>query len=357
MMYLSLTFDYELFFGENNGSYDDVLFKPTYELINTLEENNISATFFADVCSIPVARKYNQNDYVNGFERQICYMNEHGQDIQLHLHPHWFYSKWENGKWLFSSKGYRLHEFQKDNRIDTIISEGIRYLNDTIGEVDLKYSCIAFRAGGFSLQPHGIIVNALYDNGIRIDSSIAPQLFSESEANHYNYRHSLNKVNWKLSEKREWWEDSQTGKCLYEIPIATIDKSPLSFGLRRVFKPKSIKLDLGVRRGSYIAINQPKHSRVSTVYNYIKGYNAISMDAYSAEYLYSQTQRLYKKMNRDCGDQVVAIIGHPKLVNEAYINNLCRYVELIKNDSSFDFISIYDAYLMWEKKDGITKTI
>ena len=51
MMYLSITFDYELFFGNNYGSYDDVLFEPTYMLIDELNKKGVSATFFADVCS------------------------------------------------------------------------------------------------------------------------------------------------------------------------------------------------------------------------------------------------------------------------------------------------------------------
>jgi len=357
MMYLSITFDYELFFGENNGSYDKVLFQPTYDLINTLERKNISATFFADVCSIPIAKRYRQYDYVDGFGRQLLYMKKHKQDVQLHIHPHWYNSCWQDGKWIFSPKGYRLHEFEKDDKINSIISKGIQYLYDIFYEADLQYSCIAFRAGGFSLQPHNKIVSTLYDHGIRIDSSIAPQLVTESEANYYNYRHQLKNINWNISERDEWWKDSKTGKYLYEIPVATIDKSPILFAIRRIVNPSSIKLDLGEKRGSYINIHTASNSRLKTYWNYLMGYNAISLDAYSAEYLYSQTKRLYKKMKDKERNTVVAIIGHPKLVNDVYINNLCRYVDLISNDPAFKFISIYDAYLMKENNDGIEKNV
>ena len=70
-MYLSITFDYELFFGNNIGSYDDVLFEPTYNLIDALEKKGVSATFFADVCSVPMSKKYGQTGYVEGFTKQI----------------------------------------------------------------------------------------------------------------------------------------------------------------------------------------------------------------------------------------------------------------------------------------------
>lgn len=349
MMYLSITFDYELFFGNNNGSYDDVLFQPTYNLINTLEEKGISATFFADVCSIPVAQKYNQISYIDGFSKQIQYMTQHGQDIQLHLHPHWFYSRWENGQWSFSNKGYRLHEFEKTGEIHNIIFNGIQYLNETLRPINSSYRCIAYRAGGFSIQPHEFIISALYDNGIRIDSSIAPYLSTKSEANIYDYKHPLEGLNWYISNNDEWWKNSTSGKYLFEIPIATVDKPPLSFVLKRIFKPDLIKLDLGYKRGSYISIHSTPESKIKIYYDYLRGYNAISMDAYSADYLFSQVKRLYKKTK--CRDQVVAIIGHPKLVNDVYIKNLCRFIDMIMDDRRFEFISIYNAYLMKEKNE------
>lgn len=345
MMYLSLTFDYEIFFGDNFGTYDEVLFSPTYKLIDMLETKNVSATFFADVCSIPIAKKYNQISYVNGFTKQLQYMKQHGQDIQLHIHSHWLNSEYRNGQWFFSSKGYRLHDF--GNNIDTIIHEGVSYLNDTISAIDSNYKCVAYRAGGFCIQPHEVIVKKLYDNGIRVDSSIAPQLFAKSDAHYYDYRHRLENVNWCVSDAANWWQNCNEGKHLLEIPIATIDKPVLSFAFKRFFSPNSIKLNLGPKRGSYIKTTKIKANRFKSYYEYLTGYNTISMDAYSAKQLYSQTERFYKK--NKCDNQVIAIIGHPKLVNEKYIDNLSAYIDTIKKDKRFELISIYDAYCMKEK--------
>ena len=354
-MYLSITFDYELFFGNNNGSYDDVLFEPTYNLIDALEKKNVSATFFADVCSVPMSKKYEQTSYVDGFTKQIQYMAQHGQDVQLHLHPHWFYSKWKDGQWIFSNKGYRLHEFIDDERIDGIISDGMQYLYETIQPVKPSYNCVAYRAGGFSMQPHQKIVKALYEHGIRVDSSVAPQLVTQSEANFYDYRHRVEAQNWYLSDSAEWWVDSTEGKALLEIPVATVDKSPVGFIFRRLFKPQSVKLNLGPKRGSYIAIHTNPESKIKTYYHYFTGFNAISMDAYAAEFLYSQVQRLRRKVKGE--NQVVAIIGHLKLVNNVYIENLMRFIDMIDNDSNLEFISIYDAYQMKEKENGAKEKV
>lgn len=295
MMYISITFDYELFFGDNNGTYDEVLFQPTYALIDALEKKGVSATFFADVCSVPVAEKYHQDAYIEGFQKQLQYMKQHGQDVQLHLHPHWYHAVWTGKQWNFSNQGYRLHEFEKKGAVNQIISDGIQYLKNTLLPVDEDYECIAYRAGGFSIQPHERIVAALYDNGIRVDSSVAPQLYTKSEANFYDYRHKLETMNWHISDTADWWKDNRNGKNLIEIPVATIDKSPISFVLRRAFVSDTVKLSLGPKRGSYITIRSQPEGRIRSYYKYVKGYNAISMDAYAAEYLYMQTKRLYAK--------------------------------------------------------------
>lgn len=347
MFSLCITFDYELFFGENKGSYDEVLFDYTYKLIDALDKKGISATFFADVCSIPVSKEYGQDAYIQGFEKQIRYMASHGQDVQLHLHPHWFYSKWEDGQWKFSNKGYRLHEFE-DQRLNQIISDGKKLLEDIIRPINPQYDCIAYRAGGFSIQPHERIVKALWENGIRVDSSVAVQLAAESDAQVYDYKHSVVNGNWYISSDRAWWEDVREGCCLYEIPIATIDKNPLSFLVKRILHPDAIKLNLGPKRGSYIPIDLKTGGKLASYWNYISGYNAISMDAYNADFLYSQVKRLYKKNGGT--DQAAAIIGHPKLVTEKYIDNLCRFIDIIAGDTRFAFISVYDAYMKEKEK-------
>ncbi len=347
-MYLSLTFDYELFFGENYDSYENVLFYPTYDLIDTLNKRGISATFFADVCSVPIAEKYDQIDYVEGFKKQIQIMSKFGQDVQLHIHPHWYYSKFNKGKWFFSDKGYRLHSFLKNERAQKIISDGIQLLNNIIKPVNPTYECIAYRSGGFSLQPHEKIIELLYDNGIRIDSSIAPNLSAKSKANYYNYKHPLKKLNWNISNTDKWWKDNKSGKYLFEIPIGTINKSPVSFAMKRLLCPQKVKLNLGPKKGSYIPIQLPSRSKIHTYFDYLTGYNAISLDAFSAEYLYYQVKRVYRRSKNK--NQVIAIIGHPKLVNNIYLDNMNRFIDMIKRDERFEFISILDAYQMRGEK-------
>lgn len=339
MVRVCFTFDYELFFGNNNGTYNEVLFEHTYDLIDKLEKMGIMATFFADVCSIPIAKKFNQNDYLEGFKAQICYMIKHGQDVQLHLHPHWYNAKMQENQWEFNDKGYRLHDFKNQDCVKKIVDDGINFLNDTLKPIKNDYKCIAFRAGGFSLQPHNELIGLLYDRGIRIDSSIAPHLFAHNNAQYYDYRHKIKHMNWHISENAEWWKDCSEGRYMIEIPIATIDKAPLPFLLRRIIAPNTIKLGLGEKRGTYMPIVQSnKMSRLKTYFSYLTGYNAVSLDAYSAEYLYSQLKRISR---RECyNNQTIAIIGHPKLVTNKYIKNMENFIQLIQKDSRFEIVSM-----------------
>jgi len=356
MLYLCLTFDYELFFGDNFGSYDEILFHPTSKLIDTLSEKSISATFFVDVCSIPQALRYNQIAYVEKFTKQIQDMTLHEQDVQLHIHPHWFHSKWEDGAWKFSNEGYRIHEFGFGNDgAGNIIKDGIKYLKDSLKNIDPKYECIAYRAGGFSIQPHKELVWELYKNGIRVDSSIAPDLFSGSGINQYDYRNKIKKINWYISPDSEWWEDSKDDIALLEIPVATINKPAFIFLARRLFRPNSIKLFHEELRGTYVNNQEQKKNRIKSIVNYLLGYNTISMDAYSADYLYEQVRKFYKKniyKKDDKTDCIIALIGHPKLIDNAYIKNLAAFIDLIKEDNRFYLLSITEAYQIAKKSYG-----
>lgn len=341
MLGICFTFDYELFFGKNNGSDDEILFDPTQKLINVLVNEGVSATFFADTCSVYQHEKYNKFDYNDKFRTQICNMKKNNQDVQLHIHSHWLNSKLVDGEWIFDENSYRLQCFDPENsEMDSInqkdiIEWGVEYLNETLGKIDKKYKCIAYRAGGFCIQPHQKIIQDLHKCGIRIDSSVAPQLYSLNTTNGYDFRHSVKHTNWHLSsETPEWWsEGDNKASALYEIPVGTIDKNIASFLIRRIFSPNSIKLDLGEKRGTYISTGIKQHGKwdkLQQIYRYVTGFNAISLDNYQAEYLYEMISRYYKKNHCNKRDGYIAVIGHPKLVSENYLINLSKFIDLLR---------------------------
>lgn len=355
MLYLCLTFDYELFLGKNYLTEKEILFEPTAKLAGMMSAESVSATFFADICSVIQYQKMGIKEYVTEFEKQLQELYSSGHDVQLHIHPHWLKSVYADGEWKFDYKSYRIHSFgfkpgEEDNACD-ILQAGIERLDILLNQVDNKYQCIAYRAGGFALQPHKELVNALFDSGIRVDSSIAPHLSSDSKTNFYNYESKCIHGNWWVSSAHEWWEDApQDNKALYEIPIATENKNPFIFGLRRAFKPDMIKLSLGQMKGSYVNLEDGKSRRIN-ILKYLSGYNAISLDAYQAGFLYEQILRYYKKHECEKKDIFAAVIGHPKLVTDAYVQNVRNFIELIMANSNIKILSINDIYKNYLNKN------
>lgn len=348
MLYICLTFDYELFLGKNNFTEKEILFAPTARLAQMLSEENVSATFFADICSAIQYQKMGLKEYTEDFQRQLQELYAEGHDVQLHIHPHWLKSSYVDGEWRFDYKNYRIHSFgfengEKDSAYE-IIQMGTERLINMLNQVDNQYQCIAYRAGGFALQPHEKLIHALFDAGIRVDSSVAPHLSSDSSTNYYNYERKHIQGNWWVSAAHEWWEDvPQDHKALYEIPIATENKNPFAFGLRRTFQPDTIKISLGQKKGSYVNSEEEKARRIN-IWNYLSGYNAISLDAYQADFLYRQVLRYYR--DKECGkkDVYAAVIGHPKLVTDTYVQNAKKFIELIKGNEDIKLMSIIDIY-------------
>lgn len=348
MLYLSLTFDYELFLGKNSATEKDILFEPTAQLAKMLSEENVSATFFADICSAIQYRKMGIEEYAAEFEKQLQELYASGQDVQLHIHPHWLKSVYAEGDWKFDYASYRIHSFgferRKANNAYDVLQTGTERLNTILREVDNNYQCIAYRAGGFALQPHKELVEALYDSGIRVDSSVAPHLSSDSKMNFYNYENKHIQGNWWISPDHEWWEDMpQKPKAIYEIPIATENKNPVLFALRRTLKPETIKLPRQQMKGTYVNTEEGKSKQIN-IWKYLSGYTAISLDAYQAGFLYEQILRYYKK--HECGkkDVFAAVIGHPKLVTDAYVQNAKKLIEMTRMNGNIKIMSIHDIY-------------
>ena len=200
MLNIAITFDYELFLGRNLAESKDVLFEPTERIINLLNSYGVTSTFFADICSVFAHKKSGLKEYVDDFEAQLKRMILTGHDVQLHIHPNWLLSNYTEGEWIFDTTHYRIHNFGFDADAKTsaqsIIHGGKQYLEDLLQNVCASYKCIAYRAGGYSVQPHQELFQVLMDEGIIIDSSVCAKQFADTSANKYDFRRSPNATNW-----------------------------------------------------------------------------------------------------------------------------------------------------------------
>src|ERR1700741_2151288 len=98
---LLLTFDYEIFFGENFFSDEEVLLIPSEKMVVQVNRP-IKLVFFVDIAYLQILEKQ-RSDLFKKFIDQLQAAKQAGHELQFHYHPHWYDSHWsvEEGKWIF----------------------------------------------------------------------------------------------------------------------------------------------------------------------------------------------------------------------------------------------------------------
>ena len=350
MLKILIGFDYELFLGENYASHKEILMDTTDQILELLKANHVPATLFADVCCALQHKKYGVTDFVDDFEAQLKRAQKDGFDIQLHIHSNWLNSSYDGRKWNISRDGYRIHEFGfGENGAPKIIREGIEYLNDILRAENPEYKCIAYRAGGYSLQPHSELVRTLRENGILIDSSVCRHLYVESAANKYDYRKVPSKMNWWLTPDQELtYEGCYSEGGLYEVPVCSDNNSLLKrifWGKEKLVLPPSKAVH---EKGTYVKIetaSQRRKSKLKILLNYNRTYSLISFDSTAPESIFSTLEKIAKKYNTKKNDVYVSLLGHPKLCNEHVLAGMMQLVEQVNsNKNRFEFISFRQLF-------------
>lgn len=338
MLNFFLTFDYELYLGENYKSHDEVLFNPTTQIINMLEKEGVTSTFFADVCSVFQHQKYGLDDYASKFSNQLREMIEHGQDVQLHIHPNWLRSTYDDGRWDIEIDHYKLHSFEREDGEDSIhniIRRGKEYIEDSVRPVSDTYKCKAYRAGGYCIQPEEKLINALRDNGICIDSSVAMYQVDDNGIGAIDYSKVPHSLGWNINANQGVLSPVEVDKAdMYEIPVGGVKNR---FYKMMGIPVSMIKLEGAQGRGRGISLpetRKKKVNRIAKAYNEFKiwfdSYGLLSLDQRGALLLKRDIKELYKEYGCDKKDAYVAIICHPKLCNQISIDNMQDFVRTVK---------------------------
>ncbi len=225
MLTLCPTIDYEIYLGRNNLHPEEVLFEPTRRLLNVWAEFDAKVTLFPDICSVWRHRELGIPDYADGFETQLREAAAAGHDVQLHLHPEWRSARLVDGAWRFEDGPRSLHDLGFSPADPTgapqLIREGIRYLEELLRGVDPAYRCVAFRAGGWIVQPERDLVGALLSAGIRVDASIIPGAMLERIDRTIDFRSVPDRTMWFINPEMGIGVDTGRPEDLLEISIAS----------------------------------------------------------------------------------------------------------------------------------------
>jgi hypothetical protein len=224
-IYILYSADYELFLGGNYCDENEVLIIPTNELLDLFDKLNIPLTLFADVFSILRYKEQKLLEFPTKAENQLKDAIQRGHDVQSHVHPHWNFTQIERGTYTTQGNYFLLGNLDTDPeklyaKIRNFLMTSRSYLNNLLGQVNENYRCIAFRAGGYGLQPNtAMILKALQDSGFIIDSSVVPGLVLRSRVNEIDFSRAPKTANYYLDS--EVSTPSKNNQGIFEIPIAS----------------------------------------------------------------------------------------------------------------------------------------
>lgn len=229
---LLLTFDHELPLGSLKTSYKRALFDPTERLFASALKLDFPLTLFTDVLCALRYREWDYQGFYKPYTKQLQKAVESGHDVQLHLHPHWLTSNFENGA-VIPSGDYSLSHFANNNEltIGDIVNKGTQLLEKVCRETNKSYKILAFRAGGYNIEPDSEeIFSQMTRAGVKYDSSVVLKYYFVSSLSLIDFRKVPPLPNWFIGNDGNFRKAVEYG--ILEIPIAAIPKTPFEIPTR-----------------------------------------------------------------------------------------------------------------------------
>ena len=321
-MNVLLTFDYELFFGSRSGTVQNCLIRPTERLMRLSDQYDVKMTFFLDAGFLWKLRQEavvhpSLRGDVEAIKHQILAMVSAGHDLQFHVHPHWEHSFFLNNEWTIVTDGcYKLSDFEPA-KVEEILENYYVAFQEFTG-----LSPIAFRAGGWCIQPFSLIADKLKALGIRYDSSVMPGVSFQSAHYAFDFTTAPDKEQYSF-EQDVCLEEAQGS--FTELPISSMRFSPLFFWrlyvLGRLF-PTRHKM---CGDGDFVA--QPGRKRRSLTSRTI---DHVSTDGYFASKLEEYHKWALKNQRTHS-----TVIGHPKSMTEFSFEKLEQFIARNRNKLRF----------------------
>jgi hypothetical protein len=230
MLQLIFTTDYEIH-GNGDGSPLELMVETTERQLKLMNRYGARLTIFADVAEIIKFKEYRvktgSDDYhYEAITQQLKNAVKTGHDVQLHIHSSYFNAVHENGRWKQNWREYNLANLPYE-KIAAYVRTGKNFLEELLQPVNKDYECIAFRAAGWSMVPARNIVNALVNNGIRIDSSVWKYGRRKGMLD-FDYCHAHSEAVPWFADEKDICRKNNEGKIL-EVPIYCVNKHAAHF--------------------------------------------------------------------------------------------------------------------------------
>ena len=324
---LLLTFDHELPLGSLKSSYRIALFDPTERLFESAKQNDVPVTLFTNVLCALRYKEWDLPGFYEPYARQLHKAIELGHDVQLHLHPHWLTSGYENGV-VNPSADYSLAHFQnnKELSIGDIVNKGSRLLEDLCGKANSNYKALAFRAGGYNIEPGSKeIFGELAKNGIKYDSSVVLKYYFVSSLSLIDFRKIPPIPNWFIGDDGKFRKAADSG--ILEIPVAAMPKTPFEIPTR--FKLKHFAHRAPESHGTMIHEGNPG-SRLQQL-RMLFSARMLTFDNHtlSARYLMRVLDYNVQKFSR-FETLNLATCSHPKTMGDYSFSLMEQFIEMAR---------------------------
>lgn len=320
-MKILFTLDYELFLGHRTGSVKHALIEPTERLLQAVAPYGVHFTLFVDASYLYALRKYAdkyaclKHDY-ELIKQQLLSLQKNGHDLQLHIHPQWYYSTFDGEKWTLDTLHYKLADVAQ-KELFTLVKESKELLDTLIGK-----KTIAFRGGGFSVQPTQLLTDLMKENGLRIDSSVCPGTHYHSAYQSYDYR--LAKPMGMYRFDNDLCKEQANGR-FWEVPLSMMKVSP-AFQWRLLWVRLTSKLIGQSRHATYgdgLSIQTSRKSIFSRLLSYCN--TMATIDGYKISFLKEAIMK-----HAEMHNEVMCILGHPKLATPYAMQQLPSICAFIK---------------------------
>ena len=317
-MKILFTLDYELFLGACTGTVAKCLIEPMQHLIEATKDYGVKFTIFVDAVYLLKLKEYSSqypslSKDLGDIQSNLLSLKEDGHDIQLHIHPHWYFSKYNGSCWELDDNHYKLSDLSEDQALG-VFKKAKLYLDELVG-----IKTIAYRAGGFSAQPTSLLTKCFGENELLIDSSVYPGNYYNSTHQAYDYRNCPKKSIYRFDE--DICAESEFGRFV-ELPLSTIMLSPIFYW--KLVVTKLMKAARHKNFGDGVSVKTTSDSIKERLLKKTSGF--VTIDGYKCSYL----KRAYN-LKKD-KEEILCVIGHPKLATPYSVKTLAKFCASISGD-------------------------
>jgi hypothetical protein len=337
MLKTIFTLDYEIH-GNGTGNPYALMVEPTGRLLRQFDAYGAKLTIMADIGEIlkfkQFAEERGTDDYhYEAIARQLRDAVRDGHDVQLHIHSSYFNARHENGRWAQDWSEYDFARLSRE-RMNEMIGRGKEFLETLLRPVDPNYRCNVFRAANWSVCPSSNVINALVNNGIRIDTSIFKYGRREGRVN-FDYTTAFSAlVPWR-ADNNDICIQNDSGE-LWEFPIYSEQRWVGAFLTpQRIYRAYLSRLH---KFGESTDSGRAKQVNSSRPRDFPNGHWLTRKHAWKADFnqcsgrqLISALERAEEKYGIENAELPFVLIGHSKLFTPLNQRSLRPFLAYIAN--------------------------